>query len=108
MKLLAFWYINQLINARWKAFVTESYYMKNGTRQGSVLSPYLFSVYMRALYSSVITRSCLDCHIGSMPCNILLCADDILLMSPSWHSQQKLFDMCGDVASAYDTKFKCC
>ena len=48
--------------------------MKNGTRQGpgSVLSLYLASVYMRT-----IDLSSLNLALVVLPCNIVLCADDI-------------------------------
>jgi hypothetical protein len=45
--------------------------MRNGIRQGVILSPYLFSVYMRDASKAVINSS-MGCHIGSMPCNIRL------------------------------------
>ena len=47
VKLLIYWYAKQEINIRWKNIVTDSFKMRNGTRQGSALSPYLFCLYMR-------------------------------------------------------------
>ena len=91
--LLAYWYSNQLMNVRWKAVTSECFLMHNGTRQGSILSPYLFSVYMRSV-SKAVANSGIGCHIGNMPCNILMYADDIVLLSPSWHAQQILLDTC--------------
>jgi Reverse transcriptase (RNA-dependent DNA polymerase) len=67
--------------------------MHNGTRQGSILSPYLFSVYIRNV-SKTVVNSGIGCHIGNMPCNILLYADDIVILAPSWDAQQKFINLC--------------
>lgn len=104
LKLLAYWYSNQHINIRWKHVVTDSFSMTNGTRQGSILSPYLFSVYIRSVSTSV-RNSLVGCHIGVMPCNILLYADDIVLIAPTWHAQQRLLDICSRAVKALEMKF---
>lgn len=91
-QLLAYWYSHQLVNVRWKNTISECFSMHNA-RQGSILSPYLFSVYMRDVSRAVIDSG-IGCHIGNLPCNILLYADDIVILSPSWHAQQKLLILC--------------
>jgi len=82
VKLLAFWYVSQQMNVRWKNIITDCFRVKNGPRQGSVLSPYLFCVYMRYLTNSII-KSGIGCHITGRPVNILLYADDVVLLAPS-------------------------
>ena len=104
INLLAWWYANQLVNIKWKSVTTDSFLMKNGTRQGSILSPYLFSVYMREVSISV-TSSGVGCHIGNMLCNILLYADDIVLLSPAWRAQQTLLNICCDTVAPLSMKF---
>ena len=69
--------------------------MMNGTRQGSVLSPYLVCVYMRGITKDVTTCGT-GCHIGGMPACILMYADDVALLAPSWHAQQKLMHVCSE------------
>ena len=54
VRLLIYWYSNQKMNVRWKHILSGSFYMKNGTRQSSVLSPYLFTVYMRCVTKDVV------------------------------------------------------
>jgi len=74
------------MNVRWKHIRSGSFYMKNGTWQGIVLSPYLFTVYMRCVTKDVIQTG-LGCHIGRKPVCILLYADDIVILAPSWYAQ---------------------
>lgn len=104
VKLLVHWYANQEINIRWKSIVTASFYMRNGTRQGSVLSPYLFCLYMRKITSD-ITSLGTGCHIGGMPVNILLYADDLVILAPSWSAQQNLLNTCVEAVSCMSMKF---
>ena len=64
--------------------------MKNGTRQGSLLSPYLFARYIRGLIFAVC-NSHIGCNIGGVFYNILACADDLVLLAPSWFALNKSF-----------------
>jgi len=61
----------------------------------SVLSPYLFCIYMRDI-SGTIAKSNLGCHIAGMPINMLLYADDLVLglLALSWRAQQRLLSTC--------------
>jgi len=66
--------------------------MGNGTRQGGVLSPLLFSIYIRDLLGAV-TSSGVVCFIGDQCVNILAYADDLVLLAPSWHALQLLLNI---------------
>ena len=104
VKLLIYWYSNQMVNVRWKSTITSSFVMRNGTRQGSILSPYLFSVYMRDI-SFAINRSGHGCHMADVPCNIIFYADDMVILAPSWHSLQLLLDLCSTAVASLDMNF---
>ena len=104
VKLLVFWYGSQQMNVRWNNIVTDCFQVKNGTRQGSVLSPYLFCIYMRYL-TNMVTKSGLGCHIAGLPVNILLYADDLVLLAPSWQAQQTLLNICANAVADLDMKF---
>ena len=67
--------------------------MKNGIRQGSILSPHLFSVYVDDLNSHL--NSCkVGCHLGSKPMNNLSYADDLVLIAPSASALNDLLKVC--------------
>ena len=43
MRLLAFWHSRQTLCVYWQGLCSEKFSVGNGTRQGGVLSPYLFT-----------------------------------------------------------------
>ena len=55
----------------------------NEHRKGGILSPYLFSCYIRELLVA-IDSSAVGCFIGNHCFNVLVYADDIVLLAPSW------------------------
>jgi len=90
--LLAFWYTNQSAFVRWNGVDSGRFSVGNGTRQGSVLSPYLFTRYIREVIT-VIAYCAIGCNIAGVFVNILAYADDIVLLAPSWKGLQFLIDI---------------
>jgi hypothetical protein len=86
-KLLAKWYVNQQINVRWKTTLADSFLMRNGMHQESILLPYLFFAYMHNV-NDVNAKSVVGCCVDNKSCNILLYADDVVLILPLWYVQQ--------------------
>ena len=68
---------------------TRNFLLKCGVRQGGVLSPYLFAVFIDDVVKTVHTCQ-YGCHFGLLRFNIILYADDILLISPSVSGLQQL------------------
>ena len=46
VRILVFWYNVQKMYIRWNNTMSDSFSVSNGVRQGGILSPYLFCVYM--------------------------------------------------------------
>ena len=57
--------------------MSNSFNVSNGVRQGSVLSPYLFAVYMDDL-SSELNKVNAGCIVGNLKLNHIMYADDLL------------------------------
>ena len=91
-RILAFWFCKQVASVRWHSAVSQPFDIGNGTRQGGVLSPYLFSRYIRELLMELELTQ-LGCNVGGMLINTLAYADDIVLLAPSWRALQKLIDV---------------
>ena len=49
VRLLVFWYSHQQMFVKWGNVMSSVFTVSNGVRQGGVLSPYLFNVYMDGL-----------------------------------------------------------
>ena len=90
--ILAFWYSKQECFVRWRNSVSSCFRLGNGTRQGSVLSPYLFSRYIRDMIKSIADTG-IGCAINNKLINILAYADDIVLIAPSWRALQILINV---------------
>ena len=63
VRLLNFWYGEQKMQVPWNSALSNSFHISNGIRQGGVLNPYLFSLYMNSL-SENLNHLCVGCYIG--------------------------------------------
>jgi Reverse transcriptase (RNA-dependent DNA polymerase) len=82
IKLLVFWYSNEVMSVQWNSCRSAVFSKSNGVRQGSPLSPFLFSLYIDDLLSK-IRDSDVGCKLFGMRANVIGYADDIVLLTPS-------------------------
>ena len=72
-------YTKQCLKIRWGTNTSEEFKVCNGVKQGGVLSPLLFSIYMDEL-TERLKRSGVGCYIGNMFMGDFFCyADDCTL-----------------------------
>ena len=86
---------------RWQNVYSECFGIAHGVRQGGVLSPYLFKLYIKDFLKSVIGCN-IGCNIAGRLVNILAFADDTVLMAPSWRVLQCLLDIIVKAAADID------
>ena len=92
IRLLQYWYKFQKFFVRWSSCVSEPFCVSNGVRQGGILSPAFFNVFVDEL--SVCLRSVsVGCYIGETCMNHIIYADDTALLAPSPAALQKLIDI---------------
>ena len=76
----------------------------NGTRQGSVLSPYFFGVYVNELLQ-MLRKSGVGCYVGGMFLGAMGYADDIILLAPCRSAMAQMIDICADFGTKNNPKF---
>ena len=81
------------MRVRWGSQLSQSFGVSNGVRQGGILSPYLFAVYIDQL-SKDLNRVPAGCYIGNTLVNHIIYADDICCFSPSVAGLQDLLNVC--------------
>ena len=77
--------------------MSSSYSIGTGTRQGGILSRYLFTRYIGEPICANV-QSNIGCNIGGLFYNILAYADDFVLLAPSWTALQSLIRLLGNCA----------
>ena len=89
LSVLEFWYDNCATCVRWGDHYSVLFSVACGIRQGSVLSPHLFAVYVDDIVTR-INESEYGCTLEGKRVGIIMYADDILLLAPSVESLQRL------------------
>jgi exonuclease III len=104
LRLLINMYTNQCLQVRWGNNVSNTFSVMNGVKQGGVMSPVLFSVYIDDLLIQ-LKNSGIGCHIGNRYVGTLAYADDLTLICPTLHGMRKMVEICENYAKQYSILF---
>ena len=82
IRFLLSWYKNQSMSVKWGESFSAPFSVSNGVRQGGVLSPILFTLYIDDLLVD-LSKLGVGCFWDSMFAGALCYADDLVLLAPS-------------------------
>jgi len=97
-------YVGQQACVSWAGIISDYFSVHNGVRQGDVLSPILFCVYIDNLLQR-LSRSGVGCYLGTNLAGTLAYAN-IVLVCPTPSAIHKLLLICDAFATEYNIKFK--
>ena len=107
LRILIYMYMNQTLRVQWCQTLTSSFKVCNGVKQGGVLSPILFVVYVDSLLGRLGARWCKFSHRRTF-CLVLW----LMLMTLHWLCQiNKIYILLlmfvKQFALDYDITFNC-
>ena len=102
--ILVYWYSKLVAQNRWGTQLSSTISIWKGTRQGGLLSPFLFNL----LYHGVMTElSCVSCGIcmNDVTYNACCYADDVLLCNLTVTGLQALIDIANSYVTNHGLSF---
>ena len=88
------------MQVRWDMCFSEPFFVANGVRQGSILSPSLFAVYLDDLLSE-LSDSGVGCYWGCSFAGAFSYADDVVLLAPCASAMRKMLEICHSFALSH-------
>ena len=104
VRCLLYMYKNQKIRVKWNNIYSEEFTITNGVKQGGVLSPMLFGIYIDHLIQK-LRESGFGCTIGPYFVGCIVYADDIVLLSPTKTGLEQMIHVCQDYSQQFHVKF---
>ena len=104
INVLMYWYMNMTVVCKWGNSVSFEFRVLSGVRQGGILSPSLFSLYVDELIS-ILRKSHVGCHLIDLFVGCLFYADDLALLSPTRETMQLLLDLTVEYGKQYCISF---
>ena len=92
-RLIAAIFINQQVRFKWGNHFSKPFVTSHGVKQGGVLSPVLFTLYIDKLLNR-LRQSNLGCYVGDIFLGAFVYADDVALLAPTIMSLNKLINVC--------------
>ena len=104
LNIMMYWYLNMQARCIWRGVFSDYFRVITGTKQGGVLSPKIFALYLDGLIERLKSAG-VGCHILGIFLACLLYADDICLIAPSRGAMQKMLLICSDFCREFNLSF---
>ena len=97
------WYDGLYCRVLWDGHYSQWFLVSAGVRQGGVLSPDFYGLYVDELFS-ILESSGIGCYYVHRFAAALMYADDMALLAPSLKGLQKLLSLCESYCKDWDIK----
>ncbi|MBL0711160.1 MAG: hypothetical protein JJV99_09150, partial [Colwellia sp.] len=104
IRLLLYMYTNQMLQVKWGGKITSQFCVLNGMKEGGVLSPILFTVYIDGMLER-LKESGIGCYLSNSCVVGLAFADDVEMLCPTLSSMQLMYNICENYAEEYNIKY---
>ena len=101
LNVLIQWYSDLQCRVRWGDTVSDWFAIESGVRQGGVLSPDFYCIYVDEIVE-ILSKMGIGCHLNNAFLSILLYADDMALIAPSLKGLQKLLHATESYCKQWD------
>ncbi len=103
-RFFAYVYRNKIYRGQWESKVTDNFKVTNGVKQGGVVSPVLFGVYIDILVDE-LSRHKYGCFIGNLFTGAVAYAHDIVILAPTRKAINEMFNL--RCANNFPVSMKC-
>lgn len=93
IEILVNWFNKSFGMVRWKNEVSKCVKINSGVKQGGILSPFLFNIFVDDVIAT-LAKSKKGCFFNFMCVNAIMYADDLILLSISVSDLQHLVNLC--------------
>ena len=104
IRVLINFYTGNYVRVAWCGIVSHYFLAINGVKQGGVLSPVLFCLYIDGLLVA-LSKAGVGCFIGDYFVGALAYADDVVLLAPSASALRIMLAICDKYANEYCISF---
>ena len=84
-----------------QGLLTDYITINNGVKQGGILSPMFYNMYVDDLMKELMHAS-LGCTIGGLYYGTIFYADDIVLLGASVDKMKRMLKICSDYCHKFD------
>ena len=100
VRVLLSWYTNSQICVKLDGYCTEFITINSGVKQGGILSPLFYNVYVDDLMKELKHKN-LGCTIGGLYFGTVFYADDIILLGASERKMKEMVKICCNYCCTY-------
>ena len=104
LNIIIYWYLNLFCCCQWSGAKSNYFRILSGTKQGGVISPRIFTLYLDELVARLRARG-IGCHVLHLFLACIFYADDLCLIAPSRGAMQEMLAICQEYCSGFCLHF---